>query len=120
MIYAIAILFAVGTVTPIDPSLDPSGALSQLLSMTHQSWPVAIMLGVYFFLELTLKFGDADGSPIKAWLDKGRRTLVIAGAIAVLLAMLNVLLGGGAVQSAFIAAIVTLFSVWHPQAKEIK
>jgi hypothetical protein len=99
-------------IAPANPAADPGGFLTQLLSFAHTAWSIAVMLGVWGALEIVCLLGR--NVPKLAWLDHGRTTLIIGGAISVLGAALDVLLNGGAVQSALIAAVSALLAYWHP------
>lgn len=105
-----------GVTAPVDPTINPTGFLTQLLSFVHTSWAIALMLGAYGVLEVACLLGK--DVPALKWLDQGRITLAIAGGISIIGAALNVLLSGGQWQAAFIAAAAAVFAFWHPAAPQ--
>lgn len=110
------IMFALQGVTVAipDPTVNPTDFAQQLTQLWHTAWPVALMLGLYGLLEVLLKIPHT--SPFLHWLDNGRVTMAIAGAIAFLGAALNIALDGGQLLQAFIAGIGALLFFSHPQA----
>lgn len=98
----------------VDPTTDPAGFAIQLIGFVHTCWPLALALGAYGLLELAVWAGK--NVPFLAWLDTGRKTMVIAGVIGVLGAGLNSYMGGSNLQAAFLAALGALLAYWHPQA----
>jgi hypothetical protein len=98
----------------VDPTADPVAFVTQVIGFVHTCWPLALALGAYGALEVVVWLGK--NVPFLAWLDTGRKTMVIAGVIGVLGAGLNSYMGNPNLQSAFIAVLGAVAAYWHPQA----
>lgn len=100
-----------------DPQADPAGFVSSVLTFGETNWPLGVGLGVFGLLELLIWLG-ASVPKLQA-LGKGRTTLVLGGAAAVLSAGLHAIIGGGSTQTALLAAVVAVATFWHPAATDV-
>lgn len=95
-----------------DPHADPAGFINTTLAFAKTSWAIFIGLAVFGLLELLVWLFASV--PFFAALDKGRTTLALGGAAAVLSAALHAWLGSGSTQAALLAALVAGAAIWHP------
>lgn len=97
-----------------DPVANPLGAASQLETLWKSAgWTVALLVGVIFLLELGAWGGKNSGIAWLTWLGKGRVSIVIAGGIAIGLAMFNAIALGGKWSAALGAGVAAMLTYWH-------
>lgn len=96
-----------------DVTVDPASFIADVKDLWHKGgWSVGVMLLVVGALELIAYLGKNNTK--LAWLGKGRISVVVGGATGTLVAMLNVLVGGGAWSAALMTGAGALLAIWHP------
>lgn len=95
-----------------DPTANPVSFATDAINLWHSAgWPAAVMLLVVGLLEALAWLGK-NYQPL-AWLGTGRKSIAIGGGVAVGLAALNALLGGGSWSAVLSAAGAAGLAYWH-------
>lgn len=105
---------AITTGTLHDPIAAPLQSLSDVESAWKIGWPFGVLVAMFLLVEAAAAAGKKWSSiGILAALGKGRLSVVIAGATAVLAAMINAF-GSGGWGAVIGAAVVAVAAIWHP------
>ena len=104
----------------IDPTTDPAGYLDQLLAVVHTNLWLTIGVAAFGAAELAAWFGRTFPKVAAlAWFGKGRISIVIGGAIAVLPNTIAAAESPGGLQAALVAFVVAAAAYYHGAAEDV-
>jgi hypothetical protein len=105
---------SITTGTLHDPIAAPLQSLGDVESAWKIGWPFGVLVAMFLLVEAAAAAGKKWPSfGVLAALGKGRLSVVIAGATAVLAAMINAF-GSGGWGAVIGAAVVAVAAIWHP------